>query len=60
MTLQIIRDAIQGGKNIETKDGDWDLVTEYDKKIEEILIDGLVKEFPTHKYVKNYFFYFYY
>ncbi|KAH0564534.1 inositol monophosphatase 1-like [Cotesia glomerata] len=50
-SAKIIRDAIQGGKNIETKAGDWDLVTEYDKKVEQILIDGLVKEFPTHKFI---------
>ncbi|XP_057327438.1 inositol monophosphatase 1-like [Microplitis mediator] len=50
-SAKIIRDTTQGGKNIETKAGDWDLVTQYDKKIEQILIDGLAKEFPTHKFI---------
>ena len=34
---------------IETKSGDWDLVTEFDRKVEQILISGLAKEFPNHK-----------
>jgi len=34
---------------IESKTADWDLVTEYDKKVEEILINGLKERFPTHK-----------
>ncbi|XP_012275413.1 inositol monophosphatase 1 [Orussus abietinus] len=48
---EIIRNAIQSSKNIETKAGDWDLVTQYDKEVEEILISGLAKEFPTHKFI---------
>ncbi|XP_054004728.1 inositol monophosphatase 1-like [Hylaeus anthracinus] len=48
---KVIRDAIQGSKNIDTKAGDWDLVTQYDKKIEEILIDGIAKAFPKHKFI---------
>ncbi|XP_015513723.1 inositol monophosphatase 1-like [Neodiprion virginianus] len=50
-SAKVIREAIQGGKNIETKAGDWDLVTQYDRKVEEILISGLSKEFPTHKFI---------
>lgn len=46
---QVIREAIQGAKKIETKAGDWDLVTQYDRKVEEILTAGLAKEYPTHK-----------
>ena len=47
--LQVIRGAFQGTKNIETKAGYWDLVTQYDKKVENILISGLANEFPKHK-----------
>ncbi|XP_046739926.1 inositol monophosphatase 1-like [Diprion similis] len=50
-SAKVIREAIQGGKNIETKAGDWDLVTQYDRKVEEILIAGLSKEFPDHKFI---------
>lgn len=45
----MIREAIQGGKCIETKAGDWDLVTQFDRKVEDILITGLAEEFPHHK-----------
>lgn len=48
---EIIEDAIQGSKNIETKAGDWDLVTQYDKKVEEIVINSLAKKFPKHKFI---------
>ncbi|XP_031828677.1 inositol monophosphatase 1-like [Nomia melanderi] len=48
---KIIRDAIQGSKKIETKAGDWDLVTQYDKKVEDILINSIAKEFPKHKFI---------
>ncbi|XP_020294748.1 inositol monophosphatase 1-like [Pseudomyrmex gracilis] len=48
---KVIRDAFQGSKKIETKAGDWDLVTQYDKKVEAILIDNLAKQFPTHKFI---------
>ncbi|XP_015126901.1 inositol monophosphatase 1 [Diachasma alloeum] len=50
-SAKVIREAIQGGKNIETKAGDWDLVTQYDKKVEEILINGLANEFPSHQFI---------
>lgn len=36
-------------KRIETKDGAADLVTEYDQRVEEILIKQLKEKFPTHK-----------
>ncbi|XP_033227564.1 inositol monophosphatase 1-like [Belonocnema kinseyi] len=48
---KVIRNAIQGGKTIDTKLGDWDLVTEYDRQVEEILISGLSTEFPNHKFI---------
>ncbi|XP_011302308.1 inositol monophosphatase 1 [Fopius arisanus] len=50
-SAKIIREAIEGGKNIETKAGDWDLVTQYDKRVEEVLITGLAEEFPNHKFI---------
>ncbi|XP_050458674.1 inositol monophosphatase 1-like [Cataglyphis hispanica] len=48
---KVIRDAFQESKKIETKAGDWDLVTQYDRKIEAILIDNLAKRFPTHNFI---------
>ncbi|XP_047358035.1 inositol monophosphatase 2-like [Vespa velutina] len=49
---KVIREAIdRSNKKIETKAADWDLVTEYDRKVEKILIDNLTKEFPKHKFI---------
>ncbi|KAL6264733.1 hypothetical protein P5V15_004831 [Pogonomyrmex californicus] len=48
---KVIHDAFQGSKKVETKAGDWDLVTQYDRKVEAILIDNLAKRFPTHKFI---------
>lgn len=38
-------------KRVETKDGAADLVTEFDQRVEEILIKNLKEKFPTHKLV---------
>jgi fructose-1,6-bisphosphatase/inositol monophosphatase family enzyme len=34
---------------VETKAGAADLVTEFDQRVEEILITKLKEKFPTHK-----------
>lgn len=36
-------------KNIEFKTGNWDLVTDYDRRIEDILIRGIAAKYPDHK-----------
>ncbi|CAF3005496.1 unnamed protein product [Rotaria sp. Silwood2] len=38
-------------KRVETKDGAADLVTEFDQRVEEILIKNLQEKFPTHKFI---------
>ncbi|KAK2580889.1 hypothetical protein KPH14_005959 [Odynerus spinipes] len=48
---QILRDAIDQSKNINQKQGEWDLVTEYDKKIEDIIIGKLKRTFPGHRFI---------
>lgn len=47
--LQIIEDGISSKKNVKSKGIDWDLVTEYDRKIEDKLIKQLSIQFPSHK-----------
>lgn len=37
--------------DIEEKGVTWDLVTEYDRKIEEILIQQIKAKYPTHKFI---------
>lgn len=36
-------------KKVVTKQGDWDLVTSYDKSVEDLLIAGIRKQYPNHK-----------
>lgn len=47
----IVRNAIGKGKNIETKSGFVDLVTETDKEVEKLLIGKLKEAFPDHRFI---------
>ncbi|XP_011168687.1 inositol monophosphatase 1 [Solenopsis invicta] len=48
---KIIEDGISSRKNVKSKGIDWDLVTEYDRKIEDKLIKQLSIQFPLHKFI---------
>lgn len=48
---QILKAAINGMKNVNQKLGDWDLVTEYDRKIEDVIIGNLKSKFPNHRFI---------
>ncbi|KAL1455458.1 hypothetical protein WDU94_009549 [Cyamophila willieti] len=48
---EIVVEGFNSIKNIETKATSWDLVTEYDKKVETTLISQIQKHFPTHKFI---------
>lgn len=48
---QILKAAINGMKNVNQKLGDWDLVTEYDRKIEDVIISNLKSKFPNHRFI---------
>ncbi|XP_050067445.1 uncharacterized protein LOC126556258 [Anopheles maculipalpis] len=37
-------------KRVEVKGKHWDLVTEYDQRVEDVLIAGLRQNFPHHKF----------
>lgn len=36
-------------KSVSNKGRHWDLVTEYDRRVEDVLIEGLKKRFPDHR-----------
>lgn len=36
-------------KTVNTKSGSWDLVTEYDGRVEQLLINGITGKYPDHK-----------
>lgn len=46
-SIQVVKEA----KNIviELKESDFDIVTEYDRKVEETLINHIKNKFPNHK-----------
>ncbi|XP_045111696.1 inositol monophosphatase 2-like isoform X1 [Portunus trituberculatus] len=48
---QVVREAIKKQKKIEMKSSSVDLVTESDKAVEKLLIEGLSKAFPSHKFI---------
>ncbi|XP_029043684.1 inositol monophosphatase 2-like [Osmia bicornis bicornis] len=47
----LFKSGFEGQKTVQTKDNEWDLVTEYDKKIEELLTSGLKEKFPDHEFI---------
>ncbi|CAH1402408.1 unnamed protein product [Nezara viridula] len=51
LASKIVLEGFQGTKNVKTKTASWDLVTEYDRKTEELLIKTLSKAFPDHKFI---------
>ncbi|XP_076750205.1 uncharacterized protein LOC143423039 [Xylocopa sonorina] len=48
---QILKAAVEGVKKIDEKLGAWDLVTEHDRKIEDIIIGRLKAKFPDHSFI---------
>ncbi|KAG8222662.1 hypothetical protein J437_LFUL003784 [Ladona fulva] len=48
---KLIKTRINSAKTIESKSSEIDFVTETDKEVEKILINGLSSEFPDHKFV---------
>ncbi|KAG7198887.1 hypothetical protein KM043_015710 [Ampulex compressa] len=48
---QILKESINGSKSIDEKLGDWDLVTQYDRKIENVIIGKLSRAFPDHRII---------
>ncbi|CAD1479279.1 unnamed protein product, partial [Heterotrigona itama] len=48
---EIFKCGFEGDKIVETKEYDWDLVTDYDKKIEDVLTKGLKEKFPDHEFI---------
>lgn len=48
---QILRESINGRKTVKEKLSNWDLVTEYDQKIEDTIIGRVKKEYPNHKFI---------
>lgn len=50
---QVVKEGFSSKKRIETKSCAADLVTEYDRRVEDILIKSFKDKFPTHKSTKK-------
>ncbi|CAF4363601.1 unnamed protein product [Rotaria magnacalcarata] len=48
---KLVREGFTATKQVKTKEGAADLLTEYDQRVEEILIDRLRESFPAHKFI---------
>lgn len=44
-----MEEGFYGTKTVEQKAGPWDLVTDYDKKVEAFIIDSIKAKYPDHK-----------
>ncbi|KAH0947952.1 hypothetical protein HN011_003597 [Eciton burchellii] len=47
----IVREKIYQRKDVLTKSCDVDLVTEWDQKVERLLIDGISSRYPDHRFI---------
>lgn len=47
----LVREGYEKQSDYKVKSAFYDLVTVYDKQIEDLLIDGLTKEFPESKFI---------
>ncbi|XP_046669886.1 inositol monophosphatase 1-like [Homalodisca vitripennis] len=47
----VLAEGFKKTKKVTTKTSSSDLVTEYDKRIESLIIDEILKTFPTHKFI---------
>ena len=47
----IVREKIYQPKDAMTKSCDVDLVTEWDQKVEKLLVDNISSKFPDHKFI---------
>lgn len=47
----IVRERIYQSKDAMTKSCDVDLVTEWDQKVEKLIMDGISSKFPDHKFI---------
>ncbi|XP_015509775.1 inositol monophosphatase 1 [Neodiprion pinetum] len=47
----LVKETISRPKNVEVKSCDVDLVTETDKQVEKLLMDGISSKFPDHRFI---------
>lgn len=50
LPFQIVREAFDKEKTVDTKECVTDLVTETDQEVEKVIISFFKETFPTHRY----------
>ena len=51
LVVQMVRVAFSASKEVDTKDGYADLVTDADRDVEEMIIQSLANQYPDHRYL---------
>lgn len=46
---KVVNEGFSKVKSVECKTGNYDLITEYDRRCEELLIQGILNKYPNHK-----------
>lgn len=46
---KVVKEGFSKTKNVDYKTSNFDLVTEYDRRCEELLIQGIKSKYPNHK-----------
>lgn len=47
---KVVKEGFSKTTNVDYKTSSFDLVTEYDRRCEEVLIQGIQNKYPNHKY----------
>ncbi|XP_063239707.1 uncharacterized protein LOC134540741 isoform X2 [Bacillus rossius redtenbacheri] len=48
---KVMLEGFRSTKSVEVKSASWDLVTEYDKRVETMITEVLSKAYPSHKFI---------
>lgn len=46
---EVMNEGFHSTYKVETKTASWDVVTEYDRRVEDFLIKKISEKYPTHK-----------
>lgn len=46
---KLVKDGFSKTKSVDYKTSNYDLVTEYDRRCEELLIQGIKNKYPNHR-----------
>lgn len=50
---EVMNEGFYSTYKVETKKASWDVVTEYDRRVEDFLIKKITEKYPSHKYLPS-------